>query len=82
MAEPSRRPATPKPEPITDRRAGSDRRANEALRSLVGEMLERVRDLSRRTSAWSKEERAQAEAELESIMASVRREATRSREKD
>jgi len=82
MAEPSRRPATPKPEPITDRRTGNDRRANEALRSLVGEMLERVRALSRRTTAWSPEERAQAEAELESIMASVRREATRSREKD
>ena len=82
MAEPSRRPATPKPEPITDRRSGNDRRANEALRSLVGEMLELVRALSRRTTAWSPEERAQAEAELESIMASVRREATRSREKD
>ena len=82
MADTSRRPATPKPEPITDRRVSSDRRANEALRSLVGEMLERVRDLSRRTAAWSPDERLQAEAELESIMASVRREATRSREKD
>jgi hypothetical protein len=82
MADTSRRPAVPKPEPITDRRSGADRRANEALRSLVGEMLERVRDLSRRTSAWTPEERAQAEQELESIMASVRREATRSREKD
>ena len=82
MAESSRRPATPQPEGITDRRSGNDRRANEALRSLVGEMLERVRALSRRTTAWSAEERAQAEAELESIMASVRREATRSREKD
>jgi hypothetical protein len=43
-------------------------------------MLERVRDLSRRTAAWSPEERAQAEAELEAIMASVRREATSSRD--
>ena len=72
----------PKPEPITDRRGGGDRRSNEVLRTLVGEMLERVRDLSRRTPAWSPEERAQAEAELEAIMASVRREATGAREKD
>ncbi|HUO52364.1 MAG TPA: hypothetical protein VMT93_07595 [Gemmatimonadaceae bacterium] len=82
MADNPRKAAANRAEPITDRRSGGDRRANEALRALVGEMLERVRDLSRRTAAWSPEERAQAEAELESIMASVRREATRSREKD
>jgi uracil-DNA glycosylase len=44
-----------------------DRRTNEVLRSLVSEMLERVREVTRRTSAWSAEERAQAEAELEII---------------
>jgi hypothetical protein len=59
-----------------------DRRTNEVLRALVTEMLDRVRDVARRTSAWSAEERAQAEAELESIMAHVRREATTERKED
>jgi hypothetical protein len=57
----------------------ADRRTNLALRSLVSEMLERVRELSRRTAEWTPEERAQAEAALEAIMASVRREAAQSR---
>ncbi|MGH7633941.1 MAG: hypothetical protein ACRENC_09445 [Gemmatimonadaceae bacterium] len=56
-----------------------ERRTNAALRSLVNEMLQRVRDLSRRTAAWSVEERTQAEAELERIMSRVRDEASRSR---
>ena len=59
-----------------------ERRTNEVLRALVAEMLARVRDVARRTSAWSVEERAQAEAELESIMAHVRREATTERKED
>lgn len=63
----------PPPEPT------AERRTNVALRSLVNEMLQQVRDLSRRTAAWSVEERAQAEAELEIIMARVRAEASRSR---
>jgi hypothetical protein len=79
MAESTRKAPASK-EPTTDRRIAADRRSNEVLRTLVGEMLERVRDLSRRTAAWSPEERAQAEAELEAIMASVRREATSSRD--
>jgi hypothetical protein len=82
MADKPRKAPDKKPDPFVDRRTGTDRRANEALRSLVGEMLERVRDLSKRTGEWSPEERAQAEAELESIMASVRREATGSRTKE
>ena len=57
----------------------AERRTNLVLRSLVSEMLERVRELSRRTAEWTPEERAQAEAALEAIMASVRREAARSR---
>ncbi|HXY29255.1 MAG TPA: hypothetical protein VEI06_00975 [Gemmatimonadaceae bacterium] len=63
-------PATP------DAGAMPDRRTNTVLRALVSEMLERVRELSRRTAAWSPEERAQAEAELEAIMVSVRKQAT------
>lgn len=62
-------------------RAGADmageRRSNEVLRTLVNEMLERVRQLSHGTTAWSAEERSQAEAELEAIMARVRGEAAR-----
>ena len=57
----------------------AERRTNEVLRSLVNEMLQGVRDLSRRTAVWSAEERAQAERELEVIMARVRDEAARSR---
>ncbi|HEX5179825.1 MAG TPA: hypothetical protein VFW04_10870 [Gemmatimonadaceae bacterium] len=57
----------------------AERRTNEVLRSLVNEMLQGVRDLSRRTAIWSAEERAQAERELEVIMARVRDEAARSR---
>jgi hypothetical protein len=63
--------------PVTD-----DRRTNEVLRALVSEMLERVREVTRRTSAWSPAERAEAEAELEAIMAHVRREATTERKED
>jgi hypothetical protein len=59
-----------------------ERRTNEVLRALVSEMLNRVREVTRRTSAWSPEERAQAEAELEAIMAHVRREATTERKED
>ena len=59
-----------------------ERRTNDVLRALVSEMLERVREVTRRTSAWSAEERAQAEAELEAIMAHVRREATTERKED
>lgn len=57
--------------------AERERRSNVVLRSLVTEMLERVRELSRRTAAWSPEERATAERELETIMARVRSEAAR-----
>jgi hypothetical protein len=36
-------------------------------------MLERVRLMNRNVTVWTAEERAKAEAELESIMARVRR---------
>lgn len=55
--------------------ASGERRSNVVLRALVNEMLDRVRDLSRRTEAWTPEERAQAEADLEMIMERVRQEA-------
>lgn len=50
-----------------------DRRSNLVLRALIDDMLERVRELNRNTNVWSDEERERAEAELESIMARVRR---------
>jgi len=69
---------------MSDKESGSEiateRRSNLVLRALVGEMLERVRELSRRTTAWTPEERVQAETELEAIMAHVRREAMRAHE--
>ena len=50
-----------------------DRRSNLILRALIDEMLERVREMNRNTGIWSSDERARAEAELDSIMARVRR---------
>ena len=53
--------------------SGSDRRSNLVLRALIDEMLERVRELNRNTGVWNGDERARAEAELDGIMARVRR---------
>ena len=53
--------------------SADDRRSNLILRALIDEMLERVREMNRNTGIWSHEERARAEAELDSIMARVRR---------
>lgn len=50
-----------------------DRRSNPELRRLIEEMLERVRQMNRNIGVWSVEERARAEADLESVMARVRR---------
>ena len=55
----------------------SDRRSNLVLRALIDEMLERVRELNRNTATLPPDDRAKAEAELESIMARVRRVAAR-----
>ena len=51
----------------------SDRRANLVLRALIDEMLDRVRTLNSSPSTMTTDERSRAEAELESIMARVRR---------
>jgi hypothetical protein len=56
----------------TSEQAG-DRRANLVLRALIDEMLERVRGLNANPSTLTTDERSRAEAELESIMARVRR---------
>jgi len=53
--------------------AAHDRRANPELRRLIEEMLERVRQMNRNVGIWSQDERARAEADLESVMARVRR---------
>lgn len=50
-----------------------DRRSNLVLRALIDDMLERVRELNRNSSIWTDEEREHAEAELEQVMARVRR---------
>ena len=52
---------------------GNERRSNLVLRALIDEMLERVRELNRNTGAWTADDRAKAEAELDAIMARVRR---------
>jgi hypothetical protein len=66
MSDPSKKPETQ-----------DDRRTNVALRALIDEMLDRVRDLNRHAGSWDPEERARAEAELEAIMARVRRQASK-----
>ena len=53
--------------------SADDRRSNLVLRALIDEMLERVREMNRNTGLWSGDDRAKAEAELDSIMARVRR---------
>ena len=53
--------------------SADDRRSNLVLRALIDEMLERVREMNRNTGVWSGDDRARAEAELDSIMARVRR---------
>lgn len=60
-------------EPSSSSEIANDRRSNLVLRALIDEMLERVRELNRRTATWSGTDRARAEAELDSIMARVRR---------
>jgi hypothetical protein len=60
------------PDPTT-----RDRRSNLALRAVIDEMLERIRDYRVLTGAWTPEERAQAERELEAIMTRIRLATTR-----
>ena len=57
----------------TKRTSGGNRRSNLMLRALIDEMLERVRELNRADGVWTTDERARAEAELDAIMARVRR---------
>lgn len=63
----------PAQQPSSSTEALHDRRSNPELRRLIEEMLERVREMNRNVQVWSQEERARAEAELESVMARVRR---------
>lgn len=54
-----------------------ERRSNLVLRALIDEMLDQVRELNRTTGGQDAEDRAKAEAQLDSIMARVRRVAAR-----
>jgi hypothetical protein len=54
-----------------------DRRSHLELRAVIDEMLERIRDYRVLTGAWTAEERAQAERELDAIMARIRNATTR-----
>jgi hypothetical protein len=57
---------------VSGDQSGSERRRNARLRELVDEMLASIRESQRRDD-WTPEERARAEADLERIMAQVRR---------
>jgi uncharacterized membrane protein YccC len=50
-----------------------DRRSNLVLRALIEDMLERIRVLNRDSVRLTESERELAEADLESVMAQVRR---------
>lgn len=54
-----------------------DRRSQLALRALIDEMLQQVRELNRHAASWDPDEREKAEQQLEMIMARVRDEASR-----
>ena len=51
-----------------------DRRARAGFRALIEEMMQQIREAARRED-WTPDERARAEADLERIMACVRRQA-------
>ena len=55
----------------------AERRRNPLLRMLINEMLEQVRELNQHATAWTPDERAKAEAQLERIMDQVRGAASR-----
>jgi hypothetical protein len=63
--------------PISPDQTSRDRRSNLELRAVIDEMLERIRDYRVLTGAWTPEERAQAERELEAIMTRIRLTTTR-----
>jgi hypothetical protein len=63
--------------PISPDQTSRDRRSNLELRAVIDEMLERIRDYRALTGAWTPEERAQAEHELEVIMTRIRHTTTR-----
>jgi hypothetical protein len=67
------KPSGPAPQSSSSTEGPPDRRSNPELRRLIEEMLERVRQMNRNVLIWSPEERARAEADLESVMARVRR---------
>jgi hypothetical protein len=63
--------------PTSPDQTTKDRRSNLDLRAVIDEMLERIRDYRVLTGAWTPEERAQAERELEAIMTRIRIATTR-----
>lgn len=68
---------------MTEDSSGSqppERRMNDALRTLVDEMLTRIREMSTEEK-WTMDERQRAEQDLERVMLQVRREAQSDRER-
>ena len=63
--------------PIGSDQTTQDRRSHLELRAVIDEMLERIRDYPALPGAWTPEERAQAERELDTIMARIRNATTR-----
>jgi hypothetical protein len=61
--------------------SSTERRRRPKFRALIDEMLEAIREASRRDS-WTPEARARAEADLARIMESVRQQAVRDEDGD
>ena len=57
-----------------------ERRMNDALRTLVDEMMSQIRDMAHQ-ERWTTDERQRAELDLERVMAQVRREAQSDRDR-
>lgn len=53
--------------------ATTERRRDPLFRSLIDEMMAQIRELRAHSGPWPAEERARVEADLERIMAQVRR---------
>ncbi len=60
------------------RRDPAERRRDDLFRTLIDDLMQQLRELRAHGGAWPPDERLRAEADLERIMAQVRKAALRS----
>ncbi len=61
-----------------EREPGTERRRDDLFRTLIDDLMQQLRELRAHGGAWPPDERIRAEADLERIMAQVRRAALHS----